>query len=243
MTEPALAATADKAETRELFRGIADSYERGGALLSFGQDPLWRRFLVDRLPVGAGDTVLDVATGTGAVASLLVRRRGCSVVGIDQSPEMLAAAREGLAAAGIADRVELVEGEAEALPFPDGRFDGLSVTYLLRYVDDPAAVLRELVRVMKPGATFASLEFGVPPRRLMRAGWRVWTSVGLPLAGRMMSRGWGRAARFLNRSIPEFYRRHPLPALLDDHRAAGLRDIRVRRLTFGAAVVIWGVKA
>ena len=87
-------------------------------MLSLGQDPRWKRFLVDRLPVGPGDHVLDVATGTAAVAAELVLRRGCRVTGIDQSPDMLAAGRRRLAERGLEGRVELVAGEARAAALP-----------------------------------------------------------------------------------------------------------------------------
>ena len=86
---------------------------------------------------------------------------------------MLAVARRRVPAA-----VELVEGEADELPFPDAAFDGLTFTYLLRYVDDPGATLRELARVVRPGGTVAGLEFGVPPDPASRALWRLWVGVG-----------------------------------------------------------------
>ena len=194
--------------------------------------------------MGPDARVLDVATGTGAVAERLVRRYGCRVTGIDQSADMLAAARERLERAGVAGRVTLVEGEAESLPFPDAAFDALTVTYLLRYVDDPAAVLRELARVVRPGGALASLEFGVPSRAPARAAWRLYTGVLLAAGGTAVGgRGWWRAGRFLHRSIPDLYRRHPLPELIGLYRAAGLEDVRVRRLSFGGGVVIWGVRA
>ena len=143
--------------------------------------------------MGPDAHVLDVATGTGAVAERLVRRFGCRVTGIDQSADMLAAARTRLAGAGLADRVTLLRGEAESLPFPDATFDALTVTYLLRYVDDPAAVLRELARVVRRGGVVASMEFGVPPRALPRAAWRLYTGVLLPAGGMAVGGGGGGA--------------------------------------------------
>ncbi len=220
------------------------AYSQRAALLSLGQEPRWHRFLVDRLPLGPDEHVLDVATGTGAVAERLVLRHRCSVTGVNQSADMLAAARSRLEAAGLHQRVTLRQAEAEHLPFPDETFDGLTVTYLLRYVDDPAGTLRELVRVMRPGATFASLEFGVPPRVAARTAWRLYTGAVLPLGGALVGgRAWWRAGRFLHRSIPDLYRRHPVPDLLDLHRAAGLTALRVRRLSFGGGIVIWGQRS
>jgi len=198
---------------------------------------------VDRLKVGPEAQVLDVATGTGAVAEQLVLRRRCAVTGIDQSADMLAAARDRLEDRGLLQRVRLMEGEAERLPFEVEIFDALTVTYLLRYVDDPAAVLVELARVVRPGGSIASLEFGVPPWAPARAAWSLYTGAVLPAAGFAVGgRAWWGAGRFLHRSIPDFYDRHPIPELLDLYRAAGIGDLRLRRLSFGGGVVIWGTR-
>ena len=143
---------------RELFAPLGPTYDRYARLLSLGQDPRWRRFLVSRIDARPGDRILDVATGTGAVAIELVRRTGCSVVGVDQSPEMLAVARERVAHVGLGDRIRLVEASAESLPFDDAEFAGLTFTYLLRYVQDPAATMRELARVVRWGGAVGGLE-------------------------------------------------------------------------------------
>jgi demethylmenaquinone methyltransferase/2-methoxy-6-polyprenyl-1,4-benzoquinol methylase len=225
---------AEAVSARTLFAPLGPTYDRYAALLSFGQDPRWRRFLVSRVEARPGDTVLDVATGTGAVARELIRRRGCAVVGLDQSPEMLAEARRRLGG-----DVRLVEGTAERLPFDDASFDGLTFTYLLRYVDDPAATLRELARVVRPGGSIASLEFAVPrgPWRLL---WEAYVRAILPLAGRVISPGWHRVGGFLGGSIREFSARWPEPRLLDAWRDAGIVDVCARRLSLGGAIVIWG---
>ena len=188
-----------------------------------------------------GQRVLDVATGTGLVASALVRRYGVEVVGLDQSPQMLAAARRRIErSVQLRTRVTLVEGEAEQLPFADGEFDHLTFTYLLRYVDDPAATLRELARVVAPGGRIASLEFGVPATEPWQLLWRVHTKAGLPALGALLSPDWARVGRFLARSIPDFYAQHPLESIVSDWRAAGISAVRVRRMSFGAGVVMWG---
>jgi demethylmenaquinone methyltransferase/2-methoxy-6-polyprenyl-1,4-benzoquinol methylase len=225
---------------RELFAPLGPTYDRYAALLSFGQDPRWRRFLVSRVEAGPGDRVLDVATGTAAVALELVRRHGCAVVGVDQSPEMLAEGRARVERAGLAGQIELVEGRAEELPFGEAEFDALTLTYLLRYVEDPAATLAELARVVKPGGTIASLEFGVPAGALPRAAWNLYVDVGLPLAGGLVSPAWREVGSFLGPSIRGFYERHPVPELLELWRRAGIEQIRGRRLSFGGGIVIWG---
>jgi demethylmenaquinone methyltransferase / 2-methoxy-6-polyprenyl-1,4-benzoquinol methylase len=219
---------------RTLFAPLGPTYDRYAALLSFGQDPRWRRFLVSRVDVAARATVLDVATGTGAVARELLDQTGCTVVGVDQSPEMLAEARRRLPAG-----VTLIEGSAEKLPFPDNAFDALTFTYLLRYVDDPAAVLRELARVVRPGGTIAGLEFAVP-RGVWRPLWELYVRVGLPAAGRVLSPGWAEVGAFLGPSIRDFYRAYPERRLLELWWDAGVRDVRARRLSLGGGIVTWG---
>jgi len=229
------AASPRRQHAQALFAPLGPTYDRYAALLSFGQDPRWRRFLVSRTPVGPGDRVLDVATGTGAVAAELIRRTGCTVVGLDQSREMLAEARRRLP-----DGVELVEGDAEHLPFPDASFDALTFTYLMRYVDDPGATLEELARVVRPGGTVAGLEFGVPPSPVVRALWRLYVGIGLPLAGRLISPGWRTVGDFLGPSIEQLWDRLPLGRLLGLWRAAGIEDVSYRRLSLGGGIVISG---
>ena len=219
---------------RELFAPLGPTYDRYARLLSFGQDPRWRRFLVSRVPRTA-TRVLDVATGTAAVAIELARAApGRSVVGVDQSPEMLAVAREH--ARGLP--IEVMEGRAESLPFADGEFDALTFTYLLRYVDDPLATMRELARVVRPGGVVAMLEFGLP-RGIWRPLWELYVRVGLPAAGAVVSPGWHEVGRFLGPSIRGFHER---VSLEDLWREAGLKEVRSRRMSLGGGVVLWATR-
>ena len=227
---------------QELFAPIAETYGRYARLLSFGQDGRWRSFLVARIAAAPSDTVLDVACGTGSVGLELVRSYGCNVVGVDQSAEMLAAGRSRVSSAGLDDRITLVEARAEALPFPDASFDALTFTYLLRYVDDVGATLRELARVVRPGARIAGLEFFLPPKPLARIPWEAYLRIGLPLAGRIASPGWHEVGRFLGPSIRDFYRRHPLGEQLGLWREAGIDDVRARKMSLGCGVVLWGTR-
>jgi demethylmenaquinone methyltransferase / 2-methoxy-6-polyprenyl-1,4-benzoquinol methylase len=235
-----------KRQALELFSGLPQRYDLLSAALSFGQDPRWRRELVRAIAPAPGERVLDVATGTGMVAAELLRH-GCSVVALDQSPEMLAAARRRFGAgrerADAERKVELVLGEAEALPFAAASFDALTFTYLLRYVDDPAATMGELARVLRPGARIASLEFGVPPHVPARLAWRAYTAVGLPALGRVVSREWGEVGRFLGPSIRSFYARHPLERIVEYWRRAGLEQVHLRRMSLGGGVLIWARRA
>jgi demethylmenaquinone methyltransferase / 2-methoxy-6-polyprenyl-1,4-benzoquinol methylase len=228
-------------DATELFAPLGPSYDRWGAVLSFGQDPRWRRFLVSRIDVQPTETVLDVATGTAAVALELARQKDCFVVGIDRTPEMLDEGRRRVALAAATRKIRLQEADARSLPFEDGQFDALTFTYLLRYVEDPVATLAELARVVKPGGSIAGLEFALP-RVPWRPLWELWTRVGLPAAGRLIGHGWHEVGTFLNRSIREFYERWPEQRLLAAWREVGIEDVTARRLSLGGGVVTWGRK-
>ena len=227
---------------RGLFTGIAPEYDWMGAALSFGQDPRWRRFLVSRVHAIPGSWVLDVATGTGLVARELARAN-VRVVGLDQSPGMVTRGLREVRERGLQDRIRFTLGQAQALPFADETFDALTFTYLLRYVDDPGATVAELVRTLRPGGVMASLEFHVPLEPWARAGWHAYTRAVMPAVGWTVSPAWYRTGRFLHTSISEFARRYPLPVQVRWWQEAGMRRVKTKLLSNGAAVVTWAVKA
>ena len=224
-----------------LFAPLGETYDRYARLLSFGQDPRWRSFLVDRIQASPAATVLDVACGTAAVSMELARRYGCRVVGIDQSAEMLAAGRSRVDAAGFREHIELVEGRAENLPYDDASFDALTFTYLLRYVDDPRATMSELARVVRPGGRIAMLDFFVPSRAA-RPAWELYVRVGLPVLGRVISPGWAEVGSFLGPSIRDFWERHPVEEVAQAWREAGIGAVQGRRLSLGGGLVLWGTR-
>ena len=232
--------SARTAHARQLFAPLGPVYDRNAALLSFGQDPRWRRFLVSRIP-GDALRVADVATGTASVALELAQRvPSRHVVGVDQSPEMLRAGRERVERAGLSSRIELREGRAEELPFGDAEFDALTFTYLLRYVDDPLATMRGLARVVRPGGTVAMQEFGLP-RGVWRPLWELYVRGVLPVGGVLTGgRAWWEVGRFLGPSIRNFHTTVDLAQLWRD---AGLAGVQVRRLSLGGGVVVWGTRA
>jgi demethylmenaquinone methyltransferase / 2-methoxy-6-polyprenyl-1,4-benzoquinol methylase len=225
---------------QELFAPLAGTYDRYARLLSFGQDPRWRSFLVSTIEAQPANVVLDVATGTAAVAIELVRRFGCRVLGVDQSTEMLAAGRARVAAARLAAQIELRRARAEELPFDDASFDALTFTYLLRYVDDPGMTMQELARVVRPGGRIGMLECFRPRGALARIPWDAYVDVGLPLLGRAVSPAWEEVGRFLGPSIREFWRRCPLERLRDLWAEAGIDDVQIRLLSLGGGIVMWG---
>jgi demethylmenaquinone methyltransferase/2-methoxy-6-polyprenyl-1,4-benzoquinol methylase len=183
-----------------------------------------------------------VATGTGLVARELARAN-VRVVGLDQSPAMVTRGLREVRERGLQERVRFTLGQAQALPFAGGTFDAVTFTYLLRYVDDPAATVAELVRTVRPGGVMASLEFHVPPQPWARAGWHAYTKAVMPAVGWTVSPAWYRTGHFLHTSISEFARRYPLPVQVRWWQEAGMRRVKTKLLSNGAAVVTWAVKA
>ena len=227
---------------QRLFAGIAPQYERTGALLSLGQDERWRHFLVSKTNAVPGSWTLDVAAGTQLVSRELAARKNVRVVALDQSEPMLRAGREPNRLADLDDRVHPVLGRAERLPFEDGSFDSLTFTYLLRYVEDPAATVEELARVIRPGGSIGMLEFHVPDAPFARAGWWVHTRLVMPVLGTAVSPAWARTTAFLGPNVSRFIAAHPLEDWVRWFQGAGIEHVRTRSFLFGSAVVLWGVK-
>jgi demethylmenaquinone methyltransferase/2-methoxy-6-polyprenyl-1,4-benzoquinol methylase len=235
---------------RRLFSGIPSHYDALAEVLSFGQNGRWRRTMVGHVRTAVGlmpcgqATVLDVASGPAAVAIELARRvSGARIVGLDQSPQMLGAGVANARDRGFGRRIRFALGQGEHLPFSDGAFDAVTFTYLLRYVDDPAATIRELARVLRPGGALANLEFAVPSNPVWHGLWLAYTRIALPLLGRLISPPWYEVGRFLGPSISGFYATYPMAEQLAMWRAAGISNVRARTMSLGGGVVIWGTKA
>lgn len=208
-----------------------------------GQNGRWRRAMVDRIVDTSPATVLDVASGTAGVALQLAQRTSSYVVGIDLTRSMLRQGQENVARAGLSGRIQLVAGQAERLPFPDGAFEALTFTYLLRYVDDPQATLGELARVVKPGGAVASLEFGVPPSRFWRFWWWLYTRLVLPVGGWITGgREWFRVGRFLGPNISQHYRTYSISWTEEAWRKAGFENVGVKVMSLGGGLVMWGTR-
>ena len=229
---------------RDLFDGLPARYDALEELLSFGQNHRWRTAMVDAVAKDRPRTVLDVATGTAGVALMLARRTDADVVGVDLTEQMLRRGQARVRDSAQGRRVRLAVARAEQLPFPDATFDALTFTYLLRYVADPAATLRELARVVRPGGVVASLEFGVPPAPVWLPAWRLYTRVVLPAAGLLSGgREWARVGRFLGPSIEEHYRSYPVSRHVALWREAGLEDVQARSMSLGGGLVMSGRRA
>jgi demethylmenaquinone methyltransferase/2-methoxy-6-polyprenyl-1,4-benzoquinol methylase len=214
-----------------MFDAIADRYDLLNGVMSAGIDRTWRRATVSALEIAPGQRVLDVATGTGALAFELARH-GASVTGIDPSSRMLELAARKLD--GRPADVRFMPGYAEALPFSDGEFDAACIAFGIRNASDRGRALCEMVRVVRAGGRIAVLELSQPTT----APARLWVRHVLPRIGALLS---GRAAyQYLSDSIAAFPPPEEFAAAM---ALAGIADVRAQRLTLGACVLFCGRRA
>jgi len=228
---------------QDLFDGVAPSYDTWAQVLTFFQYLRWRRFLVSQMAFRPGNLVLDVCTGTAGVAMEIADHHDGQIVGLDVSHLMLEAGVRAIEKKSLDGRVQLIQGRAEHLPFPDETFDTVVFTYLLRYIQDPDATIRELSRVLKPGGELLSLEFGIPEALWVRAIWVIYNRVVMPAMTIPVSRGWHRMGCFLGPSISGFCHRFPVDRLAAIWRENGIPLVEARPLLKGVAIVMWGTKA
>ncbi|RYE88986.1 MAG: bifunctional demethylmenaquinone methyltransferase/2-methoxy-6-polyprenyl-1,4-benzoquinol methylase UbiE [Myxococcales bacterium] len=214
-----------------MFDAIAPRYDLLNRLISLGIDQRWRHLLVDAVEPRAGHRVLDLATGTGDVGLMMLDRHpGTTVVGLDPSVKMLDVARTKVAAKGADRTMELLEGDAQQLPFADASFDGTVMAFGIRNVPDRPAALREMARVVKPGGRVAILELSEPRGGLLGPLARFHVHHVVPRVGALLSGA--SEYRYLQASIAAF----PSPeGFADVMRASGLDVLRVEPLTFGVA--------
>lgn len=212
-----------------MFDAIAERYDLLNRIISLGIDQGWRRRTVAALGLRPGARVLDLATGTGDLAILVAESEPqAAVVGLDPSEKMLAIAARKVAAAELAERVELITGDAERLPFPDASFDGITMAFGIRNVPDRPRALAEMARVLRPGGRVAILELSEPRRGIIAPLARFHVHTLVPRLGALLS---GAAEyRYLERSIARF---PPPEEFAETMRGAGLEVLEVRPLTFG----------
>ena len=227
---------------QDLFDGVAPLDDTWAQVLTDFQSLRWRKFLVSRMALRPGNLVLDVCTGTAGVAMEIANHHDGRIVGIDVSHLMLQAGLLAIEKKSLGGRVQLVQGRAEHLPFPDETFDAVVFTYLLRYVQEPDATIRELSRVLKPGGQLLSLEFDTPKASWMRALWELNNRVVMPVMTLPVSRGWHRMGCFLGPSISDFCHRWPVDRLAAIWRDNKIPLVETRPLLKGVAVVMWGMK-
>jgi demethylmenaquinone methyltransferase / 2-methoxy-6-polyprenyl-1,4-benzoquinol methylase len=218
----------------QMFGAIADHYDLMNRVMTFGQDGRWRRQAAEVAGLRPGDTVIDVATGTGDLAFEVAEHvlPGGHVVGLDVTEQMLAVARRKAAGKSLPVAFEL--GDALRLDYPDGRFDAATCGFGIRNVDDRQGALAEMTRVVRPGGRVVILELTPPANPLAR---RYMDEV-VPRLGGVIARA-REAYTYLPESVQDFPSAETLGRMM---QAAGLRKVTYRLLNFGTVALHWGTK-
>lgn len=224
----------------DLFDGIAPRYDFLNHLLSFGIDRRWRRKAARVVLRHHPHEVLDVATGTADLAIKMASDcPSLSVTGTDISTEMLNIGRKKVDKKKLAHRIRLMTGDAAALPFADGFFDAVTVSFGLRNFDDREAGLREMSRVCREGGLVAVMEFSHPRNALVRIPYRWYSRWWIPLIGRHVSKH-PSAYSYLPASVADFPESDVVVAMMD---RAGLQQIQVEPLSGGIVTLYHGIVA
>lgn len=226
-----------KTQVQSMFDGIAGRYDFLNHFLSFGIDHYWRKQSVKALEMDDGQTLLDVACGTGDQGFSALKATDIQVVGLDFSFNMLELAKKKIDKRNLADKFEVIQGDAEHLPFQDNTFDALSISYGIRNVGTISAALSEFYRVLKPGGRLSILEFAEPEGWFFGGLYRFYFDHILPkIAGMLSNKS---AYTYLPESVRHFPDRGDFKALL---ASEGFDWVRHRNLTFGMTVIYSAVK-
>ena len=236
MSEPTTALAKERARealardgSGAMFDGIAARYDLVNRVISLGIDQSWRRKTVSALLLGPSQRVLDLATGTADLAIQVARSEpSVSVVGLDPSSKMLEVGRLKLERAALAGRIELVQGDAQDLPFDSASFHSVCIAFGIRNVPDRARALREMARVTRPGGRIAILELSEPRSGLFAKMARFHIHTVVPYVGALLSGV--KEYRYLQQSIAAFPPAAEFAKLMRD---SNLNVIAVHPLTFG----------
>jgi demethylmenaquinone methyltransferase/2-methoxy-6-polyprenyl-1,4-benzoquinol methylase len=217
-----------------MFDEVSTHYDRTNNVLSMGNAALWRVATTRAVQPRAGERILDVAAGTGTSSASLAKN-GARVVAADFSAGMIEVGRVRQATNPF---IEFVQADATALPFADGEFDAVTISFGLRNIVDPKKALAEFFRVTKPGGRVVICEFSQPPIPLIRSGYSAYLRYGMPVLARVASSN-PAAYDYLMDSIEAWPSQ---PVLADWLREAGYQDVAYRNLTAGIVALHRGRK-
>ena len=222
-----------KAQVTQMFDTISKNYDGLNRVISFGIDVKWRRKVVHIIKTTNPSTILDIATGTGDLAIHLVETGAKRIVGLDISPGMLSVGKDKVAKKHLEDKVDMIIGDSEHLPFEDNSFDAITVAFGVRNFENLEKGLKEIKRVLKPKGTFVILETSVPTKFPFKQGYFFYSKYVLPTIGKLFSRD-KIAYNYLSESAAAFPFGEDFNNIL---RKTGFIDVENRPQTFGVASI------
>ena len=222
-----------KEQVAQMFDTISSEYDNLNRVISFGVDVSWRKKMVKMIASKHPKTILDVATGTGDLALLLSQIKEAKITGLDISSGMLEVGKQKIVHKNLSDRIEMVLGDGEKIPFEDHSFDAITVAFGIRNFENLDAGLSEILRVLKPGGQFVILETSVPEKFPFKQGYNFYTKNIMPLIGRLFSKD-KVAYKYLSDSASIFPYGERLNNIL---RNIGFIDVQNLPQTFGVATI------
>lgn len=222
-----------KAQVTAMFDTISKEYDGLNRVISFGIDIKWRNKVVKLVDQAKPETILDIATGTGDLAINLAKTEASKIVGLDISSGMLEIGKSKIKNRGLDQKIEMVLGDSEQMPFKENSFDAITVAFGVRNFEDLEQGLKDIYRVLKPGGTFVILETSVPTKTPYKQGYQFYTKAILPLIGRVFSKDKS-AYQYLSESASVFPYGEALNNIL---RKIGFINVEDFPQTFGVATI------
>ena len=222
-----------KEQVTQMFDTISGNYDGLNRVISFGIDVKWRKKVLRLVQAQNPDTVLDIATGTGDLAILMAKTNASKITGLDISSGMLDVGKQKVKERALENRIAMVLGDSENMPFPDNHFDAITVSFGIRNFETLEKGLAEILRVLKPKGIFVILETSVPEKTPFKQGYRLYTKNILPLIGRLFSKD-NVAYGYLSESAAVFPYGEQLNNIL---RKIGFTNVKALPQTFGVATI------
>lgn len=222
-----------KQQVEQMFDTISGNYDSLNRMISLGTDQGWRRNVLKMVSDTNPDSILDIATGTGDLAILLSKSNAKRIVGLDLSAGMLEVGKEKVKALGLQNKIEMIQGDSENLPFQDNTFDAITVAFGVRNFETLEKGLSEILRVLKPNGIFVILETSVPTKFPFKQGYNFYMKTFMPLMGKMFSKD-QKAYKYLSESAKNFPYGEKLNGIL---QKVGFKNVKHNPQTMGVATI------
>lgn len=222
-----------KEQVSQMFDTISGNYDGLNRVISFGIDIKWRKKVLKIVSAKNPERILDIATGTGDLAILMAETPAKEIIGADISEGMMEVGRKKVSEKGLDNRIKLVYGDSENLPFEDNYFDAITVAFGVRNFETLEKGLAEILRVLKPNGVFVILETSVPTKFPFKQGYNIYCKYMMPLIGKMFSKDQS-AYTYLSKSASVFPHGEELNNIL---RKIGFIEVKNMPQTFGAATI------
>lgn len=222
-----------KQQVEQMFDTISGNYDNLNRMISLGTDQGWRRNVLKMVSATNPESILDIATGTGDLAILLSKSNANRIVGLDLSAGMLEIGKEKVKALGLSEKIEMIQGDSENLPFQDNTFDAITVAFGVRNFENLEKGLSEILRVLKPNGIFVILETSVPTKFPFKQGYNFYMKTFMPLMGKMFSKD-QKAYEYLSESAKNFPYGEVLNGIL---RKVGFKNVKHDPQTMGVATI------